>query len=120
MKLNNKKIVPQHAVEARNANYATIVKNLTFSKRPWYDLQVWPDESEERMHRKTDRLVDGEASDSDSDAAVPDVAEPELIMVRCSQEGGEDATLKSSISSRKKKYRDSLSPFLCKEALLIK
>lgn len=72
----------QQAVEARNMNYATIVKNLRFSNLPWHDLQVWPDEVDEHFKNvKVNRLQD-DASESASDSDIPsDSIEPELIQV---------------------------------------
>lgn len=43
-----------------------IVKGLTFSKLPWYDMHVFPDE-ENHMHKAAHRLVLENASDSASD-----------------------------------------------------
>ncbi|KAK9799381.1 hypothetical protein WJX73_007250 [Symbiochloris irregularis] len=76
----------QGAVDARNRNYAQIVKDLKFSRRPWYT--AWTEEREEGLHSRLvehlPALAHGEAaatasavgSDSDTDSeggvATPD------------------------------------------------
>ena len=73
----------QGAVEARNNNYVTIVKNLTFSKLPWYDLQVSADE-EEHVHKHASRLLQDEAgpADSNSDNETPsEAADADMVQV---------------------------------------
>ena len=77
----------QNGVEARNRNYAQIVKQLKFSRRPWYNLTAWNDEMEERIQNRQEsayEAVSAMGDDSDSDgAATPDehAAERELVQV---------------------------------------
>ncbi|KAK9805177.1 hypothetical protein WJX72_003678 [[Myrmecia] bisecta] len=69
----------QGAVEQRNQNYASIVKNLTFERKPWFDIQA--SEEEERGHRKGERSVDVDEGlvDSDSETPTSEAAEPDLV-----------------------------------------
>lgn len=74
----------QGAVEARYNNYVTIVKNLTFSKLPWYDLQVSADEDAEQPHKQASRLLLEEAGpgDSNSDNETPsEAADADMLQV---------------------------------------
>ena len=56
----------QEAVWARNQNYMAVVKSLTFSKMPWYDMHAFPDE-ENHMQKAAQRLIVDNASESASD-----------------------------------------------------
>ena len=42
----------QGAVEDRNRNYASIMRNLNFSSRGWYDVQSQVDEVDDHVKRK--------------------------------------------------------------------
>ena len=57
----------QGGVEARNRNYAQIVKQLKFQRRKGLDLN---EEPEERSHKWLDTAT--EADDSDSESVAPD------------------------------------------------
>ena len=56
-------------MEARNANYAAVVRNLQFTKRAWFGLRI-ADETEDsrRQHVFSD-------SDSDSSSGADDELE---------------------------------------------
>ena len=74
-------------MEARYNNYVTILKNLTFSKLPWYDLQVSADE-EEQVHKQASRLLQEEAgpADSNSDNETPsEAADADMLQVSSTQ-----------------------------------
>ena len=42
----------QGAVEDRNRNYASIMRNLNFSSRGWYDVQSQVDDVDDHVKRK--------------------------------------------------------------------
>ena len=46
------KLYLQGAVEDRNRNYASIMRNLNFSSRGWYDVQSQVDEVDDHVKRK--------------------------------------------------------------------
>lgn len=62
-------VLLQGGTEARYQNYVSIFKNLTFSKLPWYDLQVCSDEDEQHAgaNRQAQRLAMDNGSDSASE-----------------------------------------------------
>ena len=53
----------QGAVEARNANYATIMRHLRFAQHGWLDTAAWPEEADDRITaRKVSVLSEAESS----------------------------------------------------------
>ncbi|KAL0054630.1 hypothetical protein WJX82_000216 [Trebouxia sp. C0006] len=75
----------QGAVEARNRDYANIVRSLNFVSKGWYDTQVLADEDAEIRRKEMTRLQDSESgmdsprADSELDLATSDFSAPELL-----------------------------------------
>lgn len=63
----------QGAVEARNANYAAIVRNLQFTKRAWFGLRLAEELDEGRPQRFADSDSDSSANEEEEHDKVEQV-----------------------------------------------
>jgi hypothetical protein len=71
----------QGAVDARQQNYVSITKNLTFSTLPWYDMHIFSDQ-DDHMHRLANRIPMENDSDSASEnerETFTDIDQTDLI-----------------------------------------
>lgn len=72
----------QDAWQTRNANYATILRSLTFTRKPWFDVNAAPEEAERYLpvHRAPVPSQEDSSSDSGDEAGLTQGTEPTLLI----------------------------------------
>ncbi|KAL3132931.1 hypothetical protein ABBQ38_006845 [Trebouxia sp. C0009 RCD-2024] len=75
----------QGAVDARNRDYANIVRSLNFVSKGWYDMQVMSDDDTDTRRKELTKLsendsgLDSPRADSEYDLAASEFSTPELF-----------------------------------------